>query len=302
MAYTLSAGRAYVENLLARGLSADAFAPRLSFFFYTYTNFFEEVAKYRAGRRIWAGLMRDKYGAKEPESWRLRAACVCGGHSLTRAEPLNNIARTTLETFAVACAGLQSVFTAAYDEAFAIPTELSARTALRVQQIVAYETEVAGTVDPLGGSHFVEALTDAMQKEIEKIMKEIDDRGGFVECLRTGYIQQRIAQRAYEHQRAVEKGETVVVGVNKFRSGEEPEMEISRASSEAAREAAQRVARIRKERGDVTKALHDLKEAAAGTANLQPFIREAVRGYCTVGEIANALRQAFGVYQPPTRF
>src|SRR5207244_10417983 len=165
MAFTLSAGKAYVENLLARGLSADSFAPRLSFFFYTYTNFFEEVAKYRAGRRIWARLLKEKYGAKEPESWRLRAACVCGGHSLTRAEPLNNIARTTLETFAVACAGLQSVFTPAYHEALAIPTEVSARTALRVQQVVAYETEVAGTVDPLGGSHFVEALTDAIEKE-----------------------------------------------------------------------------------------------------------------------------------------
>ena len=172
MAYTLCAGKAYVENLLARGLAADSFAPRLSFFFYTYTNFFEEVAKYRAGRRIWAKLLKEKYGAKEPESWRLRAACVCGGHSLTRAEPLNNIARTTLETFAVACSGLQSVFTAAYDEAFAIPTELSARTALRVQQVVAYETEVAQTVDPLGGSYFVEALTDRMEEAIGKLGEE----------------------------------------------------------------------------------------------------------------------------------
>ena len=301
MAYTLSAGRAYVENLLKRGLSPDAFAPRLSFFFYTYTNFFEEVAKYRAGRRIWAKLMRETYGAKEPESWRLRAACVCGGHSLTRAEPLNNIARTTLETFAVACAGLQSVFTAAYDEAFAIPTEVSARTALRVQQIVAYETEVAGTVDPLGGSHFVEALTDAMEKEIRKVMDEIETRGGFVECLRTGYVQQRIAQRAYEHQRAVEKGETTVVGVNKFRSEDEPEMELTRASSTAAREAAQRVARVKKERAP-TNALSKLSEAAAGSENLMPYIREAVRAYCTVGEIAGALKEKFGAYQPPTRF
>src|SRR5207302_3862267 len=238
MAYTLSAGKAYVENLLGRGLPVDSFAPRLSFFFYTYTNFFEEVAKYRAGRRIWAALLRDKYGAKEPESWRLRAACVCGGHSLTRAEPLNNIARTTLETLAVACAGLQSVFTAAYDEAFAIPTELSARTALRVQQIVAYETEVAQTVDPLGGSYFVEALTDKMDEAIGKTVAEIDDHGGFVEALRQGYVQQRIAQRAYEHQRAVGKGEVPVVGVNRFRTvGEahaEPEMEISQASPEAA--------------------------------------------------------------------
>ena len=308
MAYTLCAGKAYVENLLARGLSADSFAPRLSFFFYTYTNFFEEVAKYRAGRRIWARLLKEKYGAKEPESWRLRAACVCGGHSLTRAEPLNNIARTTLETFAVACSGVQSVFTAAYDEAFAIPTELSARTALRVQQIVAYETEVAQTVDPLGGSWFVEALTDRMDEAIGAVMAEIDERGGFVEALRSGYVQQRIAQRAYEHQRAVEKGEVAVVGVNKFRTvGEahdEPEMEITSASPEAAREAAARVARVKKDR-DARKAqaaLRSLSEAAAGPGNLQPRIRDAVRAYCTVGEIAAALKQQFGAYQPPTRF
>jgi methylmalonyl-CoA mutase N-terminal domain/subunit len=308
MAYTLSAGQAYVENLIARGLAPDAFAPRLSFFFYTYTNFFEEVAKYRAGRRIWAKAMREKYGAREPESWRLRAACVCGGHSLTRAEPLNNIARTTLETFAVACAGLQSVFTAAYDEAFAIPTELSARTALRVQQIVAYETEVAQTVDPLGGSYFVEALTDQMEEAIRRVMGEIDQRGGFVEGLRSGYVQQRIAQRAYEHQRAVEKGEVPVIGVNKFRTvGEahaDPEMELTRASPEAARDAAQRISRVKRERdaARAREALEALTEAAAGPGNLQPHIREAVRAYCTVGEIAGALKEKFGAYQPPTRF
>ena len=308
MAYTLAAGKAYVENLLGRGMKADEFAPRLSFFFYTYTNFFEEVAKYRAGRRIWAHLMKDRYGALEPESWRLRAACVCGGHSLTRAEPLNNITRTTLETFAVACSGLQSVFTAAYDEAFAIPTELSARTALRVQQIVAYETEVAQTVDPLGGSYFVESLTDGMEAAIQTVLDEIDARGGFVECLRQGYIQQRIAQRAYEHQRAVEKGEVPVVGVNKFRTvGEahaEPEMELTQASPEAARDAAARVARVRRERNAdaAATALRALSEAAAGTANLQPFIRAAAGAYCTVGEIASALKEKFGAYQPPTRF
>jgi methylmalonyl-CoA mutase N-terminal domain/subunit len=308
MAYTLSAGKSYVENLLARGIPADGFAPRLSFFFYTYTNFFEEVAKYRAGRRIWARLLKDKYGAKEPESWRLRAACVCGGHSLTRAEPLNNVARTTLETFAVACSGLQSVFTAAYDEAFAIPTELSARTALRVQQIVAFETEVAQTADPLGGSYFVEALTLEMEKAIQAIIDELDARGGFVEALRQGYVQQRIAQRAYEHQRAVEKGDVPVVGVNKFATvGEahaEPEMELTQASPQAARDAAERVARVKRERDAdaASKALSDLSAAAKGRENLQPLIRAAVRSYCTVGEIAAALKREFGTYEPPTRF
>ena len=307
-AYTLSAGKAYVENLLGRGLSPDLFAPRLSFFFYTYTNFFEEVAKYRASRRIWARLLREKYGAKEPESWRLRAACVCGGHSLTRAEPLNNIARTTLETFAVACSGVQSVFTAAYDEAFAIPTELSARTALRVQQVVAYETEVAQTVDPLGGSYFVEALTDRMEEAILGVMTDIDTRGGMVECLRQGYVQQRIATRAYEHQRSVEKGETTVVGVNKFNTvGEahaEPELEITSASPQAASEAHARIARVRSGRdGAATlRALSALRAAADGRDNLQPYIREAVLAYATVGEIAGLLKEKFGAYQPPTRF
>ena len=308
MAYTLAAGKAYVENLIARGLSPDAFAPRLSFFFYTYTNFFEEVAKYRAGRRIWAKLLRDNYGAKQAESWRLRAACVCGGHSLTRAEPLNNIARTTLETFAVACSGLQSVFTAAYDEAFAIPTELSARTALRVQQVVAYETEVAQTVDPLGGSYFVESLTDQMEVAINEILADLDAHGGMVECLRQGYVQQRIAQRAYEHQRAVEKGEVPVIGVNKFatvgEAHQEPEMELTQASPEAARDAAQRIGKVKSARDSAKAraALGKLKEAAKGSGNLQPHIRAAVAAYATVGEIAGALKDVFGIYSPPTRF
>jgi methylmalonyl-CoA mutase N-terminal domain/subunit len=252
--------------------------------------------------------MRDRYGAKEPESWRLRAACVCGGHSLTRAEPLNNIARTTLETFAVACAGVQSVFTAAYDEAFAIPTELSARTALRVQQIVAYETEVAQTADPLGGSYFVEALTDEMEKAIECVLSEIESRGGMVECLRQGYIQHRIAQRAYQHQRAVEKGEVPVVGVNRFATvGDahaEPDLELTAADPRGAQEAKARVERVRRERdpAQARAALDRLSRAAAGPDNLQPYVREAACAYCTLGEIAGVLRERFGDYRPPTRF
>ena len=307
MAYTLSAGKAYVKELAGRGVAADLFAPRLSFFFYTYTNFFEEVAKYRAGRRIWASFMKDEIGAREPESWRLRAACVCGGHSLTRAEPLNNITRTTLETFAVACAGVQSVFTAAYDEAFAIPTELSARTALRVQQIVAFETEVAQTADPLGGSYFVEALTDEMEKAIRAVIAEIDDRGGMVEALRSGYVQQRIATRAYEHQRAVEKGEVPVIGVNKFNTVGEAhgeDLEIQRGSPEAQQDARDRLGRVKRERDAeaVRKTLGRLAEAASGRENLQPLIREAVKAYATVGEIAGTLKQKWGQYQPLTRF
>ncbi len=306
MAYTLAAGRAYVEACLERGVAIDRFAPRLSFFFYTYTNFFEEVAKYRAGRRMWAKLMRETFAATDPESWKLRAACVCGGHSLTRAEPLNNIARTTLETFAIACAGLQSCFTAAYDEAFAIPTELSARTALRVQQIVAHETEVAQTVDPLGGSYFVEALTDEMEVAIQNVLDAIAAQGGMVEALRSGYVQGQIARRAYEWQRAVESGERVVVGVNRFVSVSNDAQPIDQQalSSAAGGQQASRLRALREKRDHaaVQKRLAALTESARGTENLMPAIRAAVEAYATVGEITSALKKVFGTYEPPTKF
>ncbi|HVE83776.1 MAG TPA: methylmalonyl-CoA mutase family protein, partial [Myxococcales bacterium] len=306
MAYTLSSGIAYVEACLERGMDVEAFAPRLSFFFYTYTNFFEEVAKYRAGRRIWARLMKDRFGARSPAAQVLRAACVCGGHSLTRAEPLNNIARVTLEAFAVTCSGLQSVFTAAYDEAFAIPTELSARTSLRVQQILAAETEVAKTVDPLGGSYFVEALTDEMEAAIHKVMDEVAAQGGMVRALEKGWVQQAIARRAYEWQRAVESGEQKVVGVNVHRAdGEQaPEPEAQGPSPEAAERKIRELQALRRARSPhtVRHALDGVSRAAEEGANLMPPIREAVQAYATVGEIAAALRGVFGAYQPPARF
>ena len=308
MAYTLAAGLAYVDRCLARGMAIDRFAPRLSFFFYTYTNFFEEVAKYRAGRRLWATLLAERYGAKEPASLKLRAACVCGGHSLTRAEPLNNIARTTLETLAVACGGVQSVFTAAYDEAFAIPTELSARTALRVQQIVAQETEVTRVADPLGGSYFVEALTDAMEARLREILGELDQAGGIVEALRQGLLQQRIARSAYEQQRAIEAGEQPVVGVNyppglppaADREEEATAQQLSQTAGETkAREL--KALRAGRDGAAVKKALDRVRDEARGSGNLMAPIREAVLAYATVGEISGALKDVFGSYQPPTR-
>jgi methylmalonyl-CoA mutase, N-terminal domain len=301
-AYTLSAGVAYVQACIERGMDVDSFAPRLSFFWYTYTNFFEEIAKYRAARRIWAQVMRDRFGAKRADSQRLRCACVCGGHSLTKQEPLNNITRTTIETMAVALSGLQSVFTAAYDEAYAIPTELAARTALRVQQIVAYETDVAATIDPLAGSYFVESLTDDMERAIREVMDEIERRGGMVECLRSGYVQGRIGQRAYEYQRALEKGDVTVVGVNKFVSGEKPaEVDVHRVPVELEREQVQHLREVRQKRdeADVTRALERLGVATKSTDNLMPYIVDAVRAYATVGEITGTLRRVFGTYQPP---
>jgi methylmalonyl-CoA mutase, N-terminal domain len=301
-AYTLSAGIAYVEACKARGLDVDAFAPRLSFFWYTYTNFFEEIAKYRAARRLWARIMRDRFAAQKPDSQRLRAACVCGGHSLTKQEPLNNIARTTVETMAVAMAGVQSVFTAAYDEAFAIPTELAARTALRVQQVVAYETDVASTVDPLAGSYFVEALTDEMEKAIGQVIEDIDARGGFVEALRTGWVQRRIAERAYEWQKRLDDGSNVVVGVNAFESEAEPEaVDVHRVPLALEEAQIERVRKVRAGRSevDVSTALERLTVAAKGGDNLMPYVVEAVRAYATVGEITQTLRRVFGTYVPP---
>ncbi len=308
-AYTLSDGVAYVKACLARGMPVDQFAPRLSFFFYTYVNFFEEIAKYRAMRRIWARLLKETFAAGNPDSWRLRIACVCGGHSLTKAEPLNNIARTTIETMAVACAGLQSVFTAAYDEAFAIPTELAARTALRVQQIVAYETDVAKTIDPLAGSYFVEALTDDMEKAITTIMDDIEAKGGMVRCLEDGYIQRRIAERAFEYQRDLDAGKVPVVGVNVFKaepgSNKDEPMPIHRVDEQAERAKAESVKQLRATRDQpaTDRALAKLEAAArVDSGNLMPMIYEAVMAYATVGEISDRLKKVFGVYTPSTVF
>ena len=305
MAYTLADGKAYVQAAIERGLDVDSFAPQLSWFFYTYTNFFEEVAKYRAGRRLWARIMREEFGAKDPKSWMMRVACVCGGHSLTKQEPLNNIARLTIEMMAVACAGLQSVFTAAYDEAFAIPTEESAKTSLRIQQVVAYETDVPSTPDPLGGSYFVEGLTDAMEEAIVAVMEEIEARGGMVECLKSGYIQQRIAERATEHERAVSSGERVIVGVNRFGTGEPPEeMELYEMDPKLEQDQIARLREVRDGRDGeaVAQGLTDLEEAARTGANTLPPLVECVKAYATVGEMMGVFRKVYGEYTPLTSY
>lgn len=305
MAYTLADGKAYVQAAIERGLDVDSFAPQLSWFFYTYTNFFEEVAKYRAGRRLWARIMREEFGAKDPKSWMMRAACVCGGHSLTKQEPLNNITRLTIEMMAVACAGLQSVFTAAYDEAFAIPTEESAKTSLRIQQIVAYETDVPSTPDPLGGSYFVEGLTDAMEEAIVAVIKEIEARGGMVECLKSGYIQQCIAERATEHERAVSSGERVIVGVNRFGTGEPPEeMELYEMDPKLEQDQIARLREVRDGRDGeaVAQGLTDLEEAARTGANTLPPLVGCVKAYATVGEMMGVFRKVYGEYAPLTSY
>lgn len=301
MAYTLADGIAYVQACLDRGLDVDEFAPQLSWFFYTYTNFFEEIAKYRAGRRLWADIMRDEFDAENPKSWQFRAGCVCGGKSLTKEEPLNNIARVAIEMMAASAAGLQSVFTAAYDEAYTIPTEESARVALRTQQIVAHETDLAKTVDPLGGSYFVEKLTDDMEDRILEIMDEIEERGGMVECIKDGYIQRRLSKRAYEYEKELESGDRVLVGKNKFTSDDDS-TEIETYEIEDAVEQAQieRLQQLREERDDeaVEASLDALREAAKGEENMMPYIVDAVKAYATVGEIMDTLRDVFGEHQP----
>lgn len=300
MAYTLADGIAYVRACLDRGLDIDEFAPQLSWFFYTYTNFFEEVAKYRAGRRLWADLMREEFGAEDPKSWQFRAGCVCGGKSLTKEEPMNNIARVAIEMMAASAAGLQSVFTAAYDEAYSIPTEASARVALRTQQIVAHETDLAKTVDPLGGSYFVETLTDDMEDRIIEIMDMIEERGGMVQCVEDGYIQRRLSQRAYEHQQEVESGERTIVGKNKFSSEETEEIETYSVKDEIEQNQIERLESLRGERDDdaVEATLAELRQAAEGNENMMPYIVDAVKAYATVGEIMGTLRDVFGEYQP----
>lgn len=302
MAYTLSAGIAYVQETLKRGLAIDDFAPRLSFFFYTYTNFFEEIAKYRAGRRIWARLMKERFGAQE-KSCMLRAACVCGGHSLTKQEPLNNITRTTIENMAVVLAGLQSVFVAAYDEAYSIPTEEAAKTALRVQQILAHETDIASTIDPLAGSYFVETLTNQMEEKIVEIMEDIERRGGFIACLESGYVQKRIAERAYQHEQAVRTGKRKILGVNLYPASEHAYQPFVVDEKEEEKQK-QALAQLRAERDNekVKQSLKRLKEEARGNQNLIPAIKECVKNYATVGEIAAVLREVFGEYEPPGVF
>lgn len=304
LAFALASGVAIIEETLKRGLSVDHFAHRLSFFFYTYTNFFEEVAKYRAGRRIWARLLKERFGAKKESSCQLRAACVCGGHSLTKQEPLNNITRTTIENMAVALAGLQSVFVAAYDEAYAIPTEEAAKTALRVQQILAYETDITATADPLAGSYFVESLTDAMEEKVMEIFQEIESRGGMIRCLESGYIQQRIAERAYQHEQAVQTGQQKILGVNLHPAPEEPYQPfVVDPKEEEAQKEKLRALRASRSPQAVQHALESLRSCAQDeSCNLIPSILECVKAYTTVGEIAGVLREVFGEYQPLSIF
>jgi methylmalonyl-CoA mutase N-terminal domain/subunit len=298
LAFTLRDGMEYVEDALARGLAVDAFAPRLSFFFNAHNDFFEEIAKYRAARRIWANVMRDRYGARDERSLKLRFHAQTAGCSLTWQQPENNIVRTAIQALAAVMGGCQSLHTNSLDEAYALPSEHAVTIALRTQQVIAYETGVTAEPDPFGGSEYVEHLTDRIETEALDYIRQIDEMGGMVAAIERGFPQQEIAHASYDYQRSVEKGDSVIVGVNKFTQEEEPPGGLLQISEEVEKRQRERLAKIRKTRDQrkAEAALHELSQVAASSENTMPSLLEAVRAYATVGEICTVLREVFGVY------
>jgi methylmalonyl-CoA mutase, N-terminal domain len=298
LAFTLKDGFTYVERALARGLDVDAFAPRLSFFFNAHVDFFEEIAKYRAARRIWAREMRDTYGAKREESLRLRFHTQTAGVSLTAQQPLNNIVRTSLEALAAVLGGTQSLHTNSFDEALALPTEEAVRVALRTQQIIAAESGVANTADPLGGAWFVEKLTDEMEEAAYGYFARIDELGGMVEAIRQNFPQREIADASFRYQQELNERKRIVVGVNDFTQEDEAETPILRIDPALERKQVDRLraTRARRDGAEVERALAALKQAAAGEANLMPPILAAARARATEGEMIAALQEVFGTY------
>jgi methylmalonyl-CoA mutase N-terminal domain/subunit len=298
LAFTLKDGFTYVERALERGLDVDDFAPRLSFFFNAHVDFFEEIAKYRAARRIWAREMRDTYGAKREESMRLRFHTQTAGVSLTAQQPLNNIVRTSLEALAAVLGGTQSLHTNSYDEALALPTEEAVRVALRTQQIIATESGVTSTADPLGGSWFVEKLTDEMEAAAYGYFARIDEVGGMVEAIRQNFPQREIADASFRFQQELNERKRIVVGVNDFTQEEEDETPILRIDPALERKQVDRLqaTRARRDGAEVERALAELKAAAAGDANLMPPILAAARARVSEGEMIAALQEVFGTY------
>ncbi|HXF58098.1 MAG TPA: methylmalonyl-CoA mutase family protein [Actinomycetota bacterium] len=301
VAFSLANAIAYVEAALQAGLEVDEFAPRLSFFFACHLNFFEEVAKFRAARRMWARIVRDRFGAKDPRSMMLRFHTQTGGATLTAQQPENNIVRTAVEALAAVLGGTQSLHTNSYDEALALPTEKAAKIALRTQQILAYETGVTDTVDPLGGAYFVESLTNEIEARAWQYLEKIEGMGGAVAAIESGWVQDEIHESAFRLQRAVESGERVVVGVNRFREKEETPPEILRIDEAAVAEQVRRLRafRARRDQGAVRAALEVVRETARGTGNLLYPMREALRAGATLGEVSDVLREVFGEYRAP---
>jgi methylmalonyl-CoA mutase N-terminal domain/subunit len=300
VAFTLADGIAYAEAAIAAGLQVDQFAPRLSFFFACHMDFFEEVAKFRAARRMWARIMRDRFGARDPRSLTLRFHTQTGGVTLAAQQPLNNVVRTALEAMSAVLGGTQSLHTNGYDEALGLPSEQAAELALRTQQVVAYETGVPAVADPLGGSYYVEALTDRLEAEALRIMAEVDEGGGAVRVIEAGWMQRRIAESAYRQQRRIEAAERVVVGVNRFQADGGDQVEIVQIGPkhQEAQVAALRELRANRDNAEVERRLDRLEESARGTDNLLHPLKEALAAYGTIGECCDRLRRVFGEYQP----
>ncbi len=305
LAFTLADGFTYVERGIARGLDVDAFAPRLSFFWDVHNDFFEEVAKLRAARRIWARHLKERYGAKDPRSWMMRFHSQTAGVTLTAQQPMNNVVRVAYQALAAVLGGTQSLHTNSMDETLALPTEQAVQVALRTQQVLAFETGVANVMDPLGGSYYVERLTDQLEAEAEALFAQIAEQGGVVAGLETGWFQRKIAESAARQQWEIEQQRRVIVGVNAFTTEEEAlEIPLLKIDEQAAREQAAALARLRGTRDEARcqAQLARLREAARGTENVVPFILDCARSYCTLYEIRAAFEDVFGAYREPVFF
>ncbi|MDP9327972.1 MAG: methylmalonyl-CoA mutase family protein [Actinomycetota bacterium] len=300
IAFTLADGIAYVQAARDAGLSVDEFAPRLSFFFACHMNFFEELAKFRAARKMWATIMTERFGAKDPKSTMLRFHTQTGGATLTAQQPENNIARTAFEALSAVLGGTQSLHTNSYDEALALPTERSAKIALRTQQIIGYETGVAAVADPVGGSYFVEALTQELERLATAYIEKIDGMGGAVAAIEAGFYQDEIHEAAFRIQRGIEDGSRVIVGVNRFREPEDVPLDLQRIDETETAKQIERTKALRASRDQqaVEAALAAVRETAAGTENLLPPMKEALRARATLGEVSDVLREVFGEYRP----
>jgi methylmalonyl-CoA mutase N-terminal domain/subunit len=299
MAFTLRDGFEYADWAVERGLAIDEFAPRFSFFFNAHNDFFEEIAKYRAARKLWAETMRDRYGAKNERSWKLRFHAQTAGCSLTWQQPYNNVARTTLQAMAAVLGGAQSLHTNSLDEAWALPSEHAATIALRTQQVIACESGVTAEPDPFGGSYFVEHLTSELERGARDYIRKIDAMGGMIPAIEAGYPQGEIARASYDYQRKVETGEAVVVGVNKFQESEEKPLDLLRIERSAEAGQCEKLRRLRGDRSqeDVSRSLNALRRAAGSDQNLMPPLLDAVRAYATLGEICAALKDVFGTWE-----
>jgi len=302
LAFAFGNACAYLDEALSRGMAIDDFAPRIAFNFSVFNNVLEEVAKFRAARRLWARLLKERYGAKNPRSLTFRTGAGSGGSTLVAQQPENNVVRVTLHTVIAAMAGVQSMHTASMDEAHALPSEEAATLALRTQQIVAYESGLADVIDPLGGSYYVENLTDQIEEQAEEYLKRIEERGGMVSAIESGWVVQEIGEEAYRFQREVERGERVVVGLNRFTTDETPPIQLHSPDPSVANTVKKEISDLRSQRDkkSLVRALDDLKSMASEGGNLMPATLEAIRSLATVGEVSGALREVFGEWQAPS--